>query len=46
MKIFIFIIIIMSFLSNFSKLINFEEWIKKINNNLEYIRKKDFIKGP
>lgn len=45
MKIFIFIIIIMSFLSNFSKLINFEEWIKKINNNLEYIRKKDFIKG-
>ena len=45
MKIFIFIIIIMSFLSNFSKLINFEEWIKKINNNLEHIRKKDFIKG-
>ena len=45
MKIFIFIIIIMYFLSNFSKLINFEEWIKKINNNLEYIRKKDFIKG-
>ena len=35
----------MSFLSNFSKLINFEEWIKKINNNLEHIRKKDFIKG-